>query len=66
MDDDDGLEVTLDKRFMAISGDHEPIISPPLYANPEAVFLISVGNLSDRNAGIGPKAVEDTNTTIDP
>jgi hypothetical protein len=30
MYDDDGLEVTLDKRFMAMSGDHEPIISPPL------------------------------------
>jgi hypothetical protein len=28
--DDDGLEVTLDNRFMAISGDHEPIINPPL------------------------------------
>jgi hypothetical protein len=30
IDEDDGLEVTLDKRFIAISGDHEPIIRPPL------------------------------------
>jgi hypothetical protein len=35
------------------------------FPKPEALFLISVGILSDRNAGIGPKPVEVTNTTID-
>ena len=31
---------TCDKRFMAMSGDQAPIINPPLYAKPEALFLI--------------------------
>jgi hypothetical protein len=29
-EEEDGEEITRDKRFMAISGDHEPIMSPPL------------------------------------
>ena len=40
-----------------------PIIKPPLYTKPDALFLIVVGNLSDRKAGIAPNAVEATNTS---
>jgi hypothetical protein len=29
-EEEDGEELARDKRFMAISGDHEPIMSPPL------------------------------------
>ncbi len=29
-EEDNGEEPARDKRFMAISGDHEPIINPPL------------------------------------
>src|SRR6476620_6572795 len=54
---------TLDRKCIATKGDHEPIIKPPLYAKPDAVFLTSVGNLSERNAGMGPKDVEATNTS---
>ncbi len=39
-------------------GDHEPKISPALYENPAALFRKAVGNLSEKNAGIGPDAVE--------
>ena len=51
-------ECACESSCIAINGDHEPIIKPPLYAKPDALFLIIVGNLSDRNAGIGPNAVE--------
>ena len=29
-EEDEGKELASDKRFMAISGDHAPIINPPL------------------------------------
>ena len=42
----------------AISGDHDPKIKPALYENPAALFLMMVGNRSEKNAGIGPDAVD--------
>ena len=48
---------TRESIVTATSAAHEPTYSPPLYANPEALFLIDVGNLSARNAGMGPKPV---------
>lgn len=45
-------------RCNAISGDHDPKINPALYENPAALFLIMVGNRSEKNAGIGPDAVD--------
>lgn|GEM_PF-4468358 len=42
-DDDDGLDVTLDNRFMAISGDHEPIISPHCMQTQKQYFLFQLG-----------------------
>lgn len=56
-------ECACESSCIATNGDHEPIIKPPLYAKPDALFLIVVGNLSDRKAGIGPNAVEATNTS---
>jgi len=43
-----------DSKLTAIRGAQEPKSSPPLYANPLALFRISVENRSDKNAGIGP------------
>ena len=43
-----------DSKLTAIRGAHEPKRSPPLYANPLALFRIPVENLSDKNAGMGP------------
>lgn len=37
------------------SGAHAPRINPALNTNPAEVFLIAVGNRSDKNAGMGPK-----------
>ena len=51
-----------DNKLTTINGAQEPNINPPLYTKPHALFLISVGNLSDRNAGIGPNPVVVTNT----
>ena len=45
-------------RCNAINGDHDPKINPALYENPAALFLIMVGNRSEKNAGIGPDAVD--------
>ena len=45
----------------AINGDHDPTINPALYENPAALLRITVGNLSEKNAGTGPDAVETTN-----
>ena len=53
--------VTLDINDNAISGDHDPKIKPALYENPAALFLSVVGNLSEKNAGSGPDAVDITN-----
>ena len=41
-----------ESRRIAINVDHEPIIKPPLWTKPDALFLIAVGNLSDRKAAI--------------
>ncbi len=53
-------------RLSAINGDHDPKISPALYEKPAALFLTCVGNLSEKNAGTGPDAVDTTkaNTTM--
>ena len=45
-------------RYSAINGDHDPKINPALYENPAALFRRMVGNLSEKNAGIGPDAVD--------
>ncbi len=52
---------TLDMKYNAINGDHEPKINPALYENPAALFRICVGNLSEKHAEIGPDAVDITN-----
>ena len=48
-------------RYTAINGDHDPKIKPALYENPAALFLRFVGNRSEKNAGIGPDAVDIAN-----
>ena len=45
-------ECARESNCIAINGDHEPIIKPPLYAKPDALFLIAVGNLSDRKRAL--------------
>ena len=52
---------TLDINDNAISGDHDPKIKPALYEKPAALFRRMVGNLSEKNAGSGPDAVDITN-----
>ena len=52
----------LAKRFKAIIGAIAPKNRPPLYAKPLALLRISVGNRSERNAGMAPKPVVATNT----
>ena len=51
---------TLVIKYTAISGDHEPKINPALYENPAALFRSIVGKRSEKNAGIGPDAVDMT------
>lgn len=55
---------TLDISCNAISGDHDPKIRPALYENPAALFRRTVGNLSEKNAGIGPDAVDITTAYV--
>jgi hypothetical protein len=45
-------------RYSEINGDQDPKIRPALYENPAALFRRIVGNLSEKNAGIGPDAVD--------